>query len=376
MSYSKSQNWLHLLTSFLCRWYSMLFPLFAILITVILFLKLNGHEIKLDDFKNKIEFLSWISAGIMALISFLAIFVAFQYDNKLIEASQIKSEIFYPYELSVEEIRAKLIGYNKLTEKDNIINGLYWVYLLVTTLSIFVWGIASGIYTSFAIYPQHIVTVDGLLNLGIHSFWLSLVILLISICVALNLFRHNYDPINKGYLPNGKVLFNLDYIYKNSGDLRELWGKLSPSFEFYVNPNERRTNLELVAKFSIKMENIKYLLLIKDERHTTMVRIYGEVQSFSRVGTNCILHHEDFRSEYYQLIDENCKSEIKFYSSTGHVVARNKMKVVNDGDIKRVIFERDLEPQQIDLDRGLFSRRVGELSVQYEPLIMNSYSDD
>ena len=69
--------------------------------------------------KDLTNLLSWLFTGIMSLVSFSALFIAFTFENKLVTASKKFKRILKPYSLNKGDLRNTLINYENNLSKDH-----------------------------------------------------------------------------------------------------------------------------------------------------------------------------------------------------------------------------------------------------------------
>ena len=107
---------------------------FLIPFALLFFLDLgNAYNIKVyNDYKDLTNLLSWLFTGIMSLVSFSALFIAFTFENKLVTASKSLKRILKPYSLNREDLRNTLINYENNLSEDKFLSVLYYVYLIIT----------------------------------------------------------------------------------------------------------------------------------------------------------------------------------------------------------------------------------------------------
>lgn len=92
------------------KWWSItivLIPFIFILSVLVIFDDLQTY-LTVSDVSDRLtnsgDLVSWMFGGIMSLLGFITLFVAFSYENKLIVASRINERILRPYASSLEEI--------------------------------------------------------------------------------------------------------------------------------------------------------------------------------------------------------------------------------------------------------------------------------
>ncbi|MBT2616137.1 MULTISPECIES: hypothetical protein [unclassified Bacillus (in: firmicutes)] len=174
-------------------------------------------------FKDKIELLSWLFAGIISLLSFFTLFIAFSYDNKLLVASKNLDIIVKPYGFTIADIRQAFYTYEKSLIQDKTINLLYWVYIYVATSSIFIWGLVVELYTDFGILNIGEFNINTIVNMCLVIFWISLVLLLLYIGNSIYRVYMKINPVDDSIMPKSNDLCNLDYLIKLGLDIDEFF---------------------------------------------------------------------------------------------------------------------------------------------------------
>lgn len=342
----------------ICRWWSILPLALAFIFTMIYFFYFDGihsevpKELNNIAVHDKLDLISWMYGGIISLISFLALFIAFTYENKLVVASQNKSQIYYPYSLSYDDVRLNLINYSKSISKDRILNSIYWIFIVVSFFSIIIWGLVVGWYTNYKFINFKHLTDLGLLHVTILSMWLILSYVLIFICVILNLVRSKKDPLNKGYLPHEYSLINMDYLKSEQADIEEFLFKCSPIIEIIKNPPLSEPKYELNIFFPIKLKNLRFVIKIFDNEKNLKLRVFGVLNKINAVGETYFKILTDDLDININDLGEYSSAEFKFYDNECNLVGLFIAKAqLNNGDFTFVADrKRDVKIVKRDSD--------------------------
>ncbi|MFJ8527337.1 hypothetical protein [Bacillus sp. NPDC094106] len=292
---------------------------------------LTGKDLP-DIITNTSDLVSWIFGGIMSLLGFITLFVAFSYENKLLTASKIKQQILRPYALSLEEIILYFSEYKLYTSKDFLLNFIYWLLVIVSSVSIFAWGIIICFYTNFDFDISYKMSYKQIINIVVLVIWGLLSFVLIAITILLNLIRFNKDPLDQGYLMTEKELSDIQEIKGRKGDLQELLFKISPTITLLKNPQAEMHELNI--RFPIKLTNMRFVAKIYNCNNDVSLRIFGALkninyigESYSYIVTNTINLDEIS-------LGEKSTGVLKFYDNDNKVIALLKMKLQkSDEDI-------------------------------------------
>ncbi|UYV50707.1 hypothetical protein [Priestia megaterium] len=286
-----------------------------------------------DKYKDIVEVISWLFAGILSLVAFATIFLAFIYENKLIIASKNLKRILKPYVLNTEELRLSFSEYQDSLFGDRTINILYYVYLLTAASSLLVWGTAVGLYTQYKVSFIIDFSVGSFLVFGIYLFFFILFVLFSLIAIAINLIRNYKNPLDKGFLPSVSSICDMDYIIDKKGDLKEFTKKNCPVIEIYCNPLVHVSKYELVFLIPIKVNNFRFVVTIfsSDGEEEALFKCYGILKEelFSdEVGRNfsCTVEKDFPRKLAEHILYNNCYGEIKIYNSECKLIARHVLK--------------------------------------------------
>ncbi|PFK83018.1 hypothetical protein [Bacillus thuringiensis] len=278
----------------------------------------------------------------MSLLGFITLFVAFSYENKLLTASKIKQQILRPYALSLEEIILYFSEYKLYTSKDFLLNFIYWIFLIVSSVSIFAWGIIICFYTKFDFVISHAMGYKQVINIVVLAIWGLLSFLLIAITILLNLIRFNKDPLEKGYLINEWKLSDIQEIKSRGGDLQELFFKVSPTITLLKNPQEELH--ELNVHFPIKLKNTRFVVKIYNYNKDISLRIFGVLRNIDNIGESFsyILTNEINLDDLN--LDEQSTGILKFYDKANNLIGLLKMKAEKneEGIVYKVTGKIDL----------------------------------
>jgi NADH:ubiquinone oxidoreductase subunit K len=344
----------------ICRWWSILPLILALIAMIIYLLFMDGchssilkvqNDITLQD---KSDLLSWMYGGIMSLVSFLALFIAFTYENKLIVASKNKSQIYYPYSLNFNEIRLSLINFSKSISKDQILNHIYWIFILVSFFSIIIWGLVVGWYTNYQFIDIKRVNSLGVLHITIFSMWLILTFVLISISIILNLVRNKKDPLDKGYLPNEHSLVDIDYLKSEKADVEEFLFKCAPIIEIIKNPPLSEPKYELNILFPIKLKNVRFVIKIFDNEKKLKLRIFGVLNKVKTVGETYFNILTDNLNLDTKDIGEYSTAEFRFYDKDYNLVGLFVTNACLIGKNIKFIADRKVDVNIVTTDNDYF----------------------
>ncbi|WP_240528008.1 hypothetical protein [Bacillus thuringiensis] len=350
------------------KWWSSLLvilPFIFILSILFFFEGLQAYFVTskdLPDFvTNTSDLVSWIFGGIMSLLGFITLFVAFSYENKLLTASKIKQQILRPYALNLEEIILCFSEYKLYTSKDFLLNFIYWLLVIVSSISITAWGIIICFYTNFDFDILHKISYKQILNIVVLAIWALLSFVLIAITILLNLIRFNKDPLEKGYLITEKELSDIQEIKDRKGDLQELLFKISPTVILLKNPQEEMH--ELSIRFPIKLANIRFVAKLYNGNNEVSLRIFGVLKNINYIGESfSYILTNDIKLDEIGM-GERSTGVLKFYDNDNNIIGLLKMKaqksdedfiykvtdkldvglITNDNDF------RDIESQNVEL---------------------------
>ncbi|MFJ6030115.1 hypothetical protein ACIQFL_06840 [Bacillus toyonensis] len=286
-----------------------------------------------DKYKDMVEFVSWLFAGILSLVAFATIFLAFTYENKLIIASKSLKKILKPYALNTEELRLQFSEYDDSLFGDRTINILYYTFLLTATSSLLVWGVSMGLYTQYHFAFKIDFTIGSFLVFGIYLFFCILFMLFLLIAIAINLIRQYKDPLDRGFLPDVLNIADIDYMKNKKGDLKEFTKKICPSIEIYQNPPFNNSNYELVFFMPIKVKNFRFVTTIFDsgDKQDTLIKCYGIIkeklvrEEIGEVFSYTIEKNLPINLSTY-IFHNECYGEIKVYDKKNLLIARHVLK--------------------------------------------------
>ncbi|MFS0906671.1 hypothetical protein AB3N02_26985 [Priestia aryabhattai] len=348
------------------KWFSFIFIIISIYLIFSLNYNHNYTDNQFNVIKDKIELISWIFSSLMGIISFFALFIGYSYENKLINSATLLRQIYLPFTLTLDEIRQNMMNYEKDMYGDKLIKFMYISFLIVSCLTILVWGTAVGFYTKYK-FPSSIhLDIEDSINLGIYAVFLVLCILLIGVTVILNKIRFYKNPLDKGYLPTPSKLCDIDFLAdENNKHIEELMFKSAPILEFYKNHLKKDPTYEINLYFPIKWKNYKFVLTLYNEDRITIFKIYGLLKDIQYIGEKYTVSLTDNCPErVYQSLD-GVEGELKIYNSKQNIISRLfiiQEKHSNKYNFKtnRIIQSRD----RIDLDKQLIER-LEEEKVHY-----------
>ncbi|MFE4810662.1 hypothetical protein ACFQ9Y_05805 [Peribacillus simplex] len=357
--------------NFLKEW-SIIGLLFAPFI-ILCFLDLSGNTTdNFDSFKDKVEFLSWIFASIMALVTFSTLFVAFTYENKLIVASKNHKSVLKPYTLATEDLRNALINYQNSINEDKILKFIFYGFILISFFSMLIWGTAVAVYTNFRFSFSIDLTIGSLLVFGIYAFYLILFIILLLITIAIKLILLNKNPLDKGYLPSASKICDVNYLLENKGDINEFFTKSPITLEFFKNPvGSNSFKYEVNLNLPINISNLKYVIKVYDGNNKILVTFYGKTKNvimdyeigdrYSKVIT------ESFSEELYKTlqIDNNCYGICKIFDKDNKVIPRYSVikAVANNNNLYLTIAKTVNTESKIDHDGNLI--KINEVKSDF-----------
>lgn len=342
-------------------------------IVCIIFIDYNKSYTKdeYDLLKDQIELISWIFACIMGIVSFFGLFIGFVHENKLIVASKILQELYLPYTSSIETIRQNLISYKYYYSRDKIIKFIYYSYLIVSCITIVVWGTAVGFYTKFQFSINIQFTLEVFINVAIYVVYFVLCSLLIGVTFILQSILLRKNPLGDGYLPAPNQVIDLDYLSKQQIDLDELILKTSPILEFYKNPPINNPKYEVNLVLPIKWKNLKFIINLFDEDKNCLIKIYGCITQMTFIGekyTFCL--ENNLPEEIYTKLLSGINGELKVYSIQNEIISRLFFSPNNVDNSASFSYssERIVEKSRHDLDSGIIeSLSTDDDNVHFEP---------
>jgi hypothetical protein len=317
----------------LFKWWSTLIVILSFILIVGLLFVSKDFQIYIIDTSihehiiNSFNLVSWMFGGVMSLLGFITLFVAFSYENKLLTASKIKQQILRPYSLGLEEIILNFCEYKLYISKDFLLKYIYWVFLIVSTISIFTWGVVICVYTQFEYFTLPIDLIE-ITNVVVLIMWCLLTFLLISISILLNLIRFNKDPLEKGYLLSEEELINIQNIKENNGDLQELFFKISPIITLLKTPELEIEEYELNIYFPIKLSNIRFVAKIYNENRDVPIRVFGILQNIDKIGESFSYNFTNQINLPLTKLNENSHGILKFYDKNNRLVSLLKLNAL------------------------------------------------
>ncbi|WP_433749375.1 hypothetical protein [Paenibacillus amylolyticus] len=316
---------------------------------------------KSDLLKDQIELISWVFSGIMALVSFFALFIGYMYENKLIASSNDLKLLYRPYTLSISDIRQILLSYESNIVGNKLINYMYWIYLTVSSFTIYVWGITVGFYTQFRFGTKLDFSLPSTINFGVYLFYFLLSGLLIILTFILNQVKNLKDPFRKGYLPLAEEICDLKYLEEQQDtDVSEIIFKNAPSLTFYKNPPSGSPRYEVVFFMPIKMKNFKFVIKLYDKDKIIIFKCFGLLNKITHVGDQFFVRLEDnLPEQIYERLKIDSTGEMKVYNENNEVISRFSLKSLTEDDNsfeiipKNIVFERETIERDGNLVRGL-----------------------
>ncbi|MDQ0976004.1 hypothetical protein QFZ31_005882 [Neobacillus niacini] len=278
-----------------------------------------------DSILNSSNLVSWLFGGIMSLLGFITLFIAFSYENKLLTASKIKQQLLRPYALSLEEIILNFSVYKLYISKDFLLNYIYWVFVIVSSISIFTWGIIICFYTHFEFLTLPIGYVQ-ITNIIVVVIWGLLSFVLIAISILLNLIRSNKDPLEKGYLLNEIQLSDIQKLKEKNGDLQELFFKIAPTITILRIPQQDIEEYELNIHFPIKLSNIRFVAKIYNANKDVSIQMFGVIQRIDKIGESFSHIFTNQLSLANINLNENSHGNLKFYDKDNKLVSLLMLK--------------------------------------------------
>ncbi|WP_412036318.1 hypothetical protein [Bacillus pacificus] len=307
---------------------------FLIPFALLFFLDLgNAYNIKVyNDYKDLTNLLSWLFTGIMSLVSFSALFIAFTFENKLVTASKSLKRILKPYSLNREDLRNTLINYENNLSEDKFLSVLYYVYLIITFFSILVWGTTLKFYRGFDYAEGFSLSIGTFLKVGSVAFFAIVCLALMLISIALKLIRMNKDPLGNGYLPQIDEVCNVGYLIDNKADIMEFFSLNFPTLEFYKNPASKTFEHEVTFNLPIKVSNFQFVIkLYQSEDRKGILTCFGNLVNQinkAEVGETytCIVTNKIKEEIYNTLNEKDCYGILKIYNEEKDVVAKYILK--------------------------------------------------
>ena len=296
----------------------------------------NSISQNYDKYKDLVEMISWLFAGLMSLVAFSTLFLAFTYENKLIVASRSLKNFLRPYTQDVNDLRDIVISYENSISKDKIIRFIYYGFLIISFFSLLTWGTAVGFYTNFKFSFIPDFSIGSLLVFGIYSFYILLFLILFLLTIAIKLIILNKDPLDKGYLPDTVSICNVKYFIEKAGDICEFYSKNAITIDFFKNPAGKKSIYEAMLTMPLNIANTKYVIKFYDKKHKSLFTIYGETKSNLLKSEIAKAYYklitEDFSEEIFNQMmnDENCYAICKIFDPNLNLVARYIMFKENE----------------------------------------------
>ncbi|MGZ4160477.1 MAG: hypothetical protein ACXVNF_06745 [Neobacillus sp.] len=305
-------------------------------------------------YKDKIELLSWLFSGIMSLLGFLSLFIAFIYENKVLAAAKTYRKIIMPYSLTEQELRENLINYQIYTSNNLMMLTLHWVFLIFSTIIIFVWGISIGLYTKFNNPFVKGYGLGEMLDLGVYLFLGVLSVSMLMISIYINFIKIKHDPLGKDYLPKYKSLYNFDDLIKHESAIDEYFTVNSPKLTIYLNPPLEKPVYEVKFSLPIRLENLRFVLKVYTEKKNILT-CYGVVcDKLNKYGENySMIVDSNMPESIYLELRERTYAEIKIYNRHSELSSRlSLLKNIIDDDTLEFVVHRPIEHRdRIDNDK-------------------------
>jgi hypothetical protein len=360
------------LVSFLNRWGS----IFVILISYpfLPWISVTYNPADYSKLKDIVELLSWLFSGIMSLIAFSTLFIAFTYENKLIAASNNLKSYLNPYALNTEEIRLHLINYKQNLVEDILLKYLYYVFILFSSLLTLIWGSVVGFYTSFKVSSRIDLSISSMLGFGAYTFFIILGLLFFLLAIVIKSVRNNRDPLDIGYLPSPQDVCNVDFMVKKDADMKEFFSKNYLSFIFYKNPPYKTPKCEFILDLPIKVSNLRFVFRIYNEEDEGFLTCFGLLdkrltpQEIGKRSVNVIDGNIN-KNIYDHLYKQDFYGILKLYDENFNVVAvYSYSKRSEDEKSFSFIYDKVIESyfKFKDNDRNLIVSSKGLIRYQQE----------
>lgn len=338
--------------------------------------------------ESKIALISGISATTVTFITILGIFIAFTYDQKLMNASKTLRQIYRPYGIQVESWRLNLVNYEKFLSEDIILRYCYPLLLIVSCFTIMVWGFAVGFYTKFVnpfgnikllnLWPLQIqgLSFTDSINLGIYALWLILIAVFVSVTIAVNLVRLNKDALGKGFLPISKLICDVDFLRLQDADLDEIFIKNGPILLFYKNPPANKPKYELKLELPVKLLNYRFVIKIYLADGNTILKCYGVLKVLKNIGERyCITVCNNLSEEVYlKIFNQETFGEMKVFGPDLLVISRLSLakEVFHSGcNSFRFVPERIIEHRDSRELEGnlLINKNTESIEIEIENIV-------
>ena len=298
---------------------------------ILCFVDVNYSIDSYDKYKDLVELLSWLFAGIMSLVTFSTLFLAFTYENKLVVSSKNLKSIMKPYSLDTDNLRNSIIEYSYSMSEDKILKMVFRGFIIVSFFSLLTWGVAVGFYTKFHFSFKLDLSIGSLLVFGIYSFYILLFLALFLLAIAIKLMLLNKDPLGKGYLPNQKQVSNFDYLAKGDADITEIFVRNPIALHFYRNPASVRFESDIVFELPINIANLRVVIKMLDEKRKNIVTFYGETKSDLEEDEIAGFYSEELKDKipekvYNILENQSVFSMLKIYDSNHQLKAQYELK--------------------------------------------------
>lgn len=299
---------------------------FSIFIICILFLGSGlylefGNFLNTEiEFKDTMEISSWIFSAVVSLISFLSLFIAFVYDNKLMVAARYLKQLYKPYGLKTEEYRICLIEYEQHLSKGITIKSIYWIIFISSCASILSWAVFLKL-----LKINFSTAYFNIADASLIIMWILLSVLLIFLSVFLNLIKSNKNPINDGYLPDINKICDISFFKSMDTDMDEIFSIIHPTLEIYENPTGQNFDVNII--FPIHLGDYKYVFKMVDKDSRPVIRVFGYLEKSNEIGQKFYLNDLDrITKPVYDLLKEG-KGEIRIYTKQNELISRISLSI-------------------------------------------------
>jgi hypothetical protein len=329
------------------NWWSLIIIFIPIYVLSLMNIDVSFTQNEYNRFKDIVELLSWLFSGVMALIGFSTLFLAFSYENKLVIASRDFRRILKPFSLTSEDLRNTVLDYYHSLTDDGVIKTLYRTFVLISFFIILVWGSAIGFYTKFRFSFNLDFSIGSFLVFGTYTFFFIMFTSLLLIIIAIKLIRLNKDPLGKGVLPKITDICNTDYLIENDADITEFFYVNAPYLELYENPINGKRKYDLIFNLPILVSNFRFVIVVFDKNHNVKFSCYGKtkenIMNEEIADSLSIAITNDFPEELYQeLTKGGCYGILKVYDQNRNLVSKFllKIEVIMDSNLKVSIYKK------------------------------------
>lgn len=314
---------------FFKRWFALAFLVAPLII--LYFVDTTYGVDSYDKYKDLVELLSWLFAGIMSLVTFSTLFLAFTYENKLVVSSKNLKSIMKPYSLDTDNLRNSIIEYSYSMSEDKILKAVFRGFIVVSFFSLLTWGTAVGFYTNFHFSLQLNFSIGSLLFFGIYSFYILLFLALFLLAIAIKLMLLSKDPLGKGYLPNQKQVSDFDYLANGGADIAEIFYRNPITLHFHRNPESAIFESDIAFELPINIANLRVVIKMQDEKRKNIATFYGktkeELEEDEIAGFYSEVLKEKITEKVYRLLEtQEVISILKIYDKDYDLKAQYELK--------------------------------------------------